>query len=150
MTEGGRSPTGGSPPNASAAILSARRRGVTCRHGLAGQQPTAALSTQAVAVAADGDDVAVVQEPVKDRGRDYGVTEHCAPLGDVAVGSDEHRPLLVSAADQLEEQVRHRARAAGSRARRRSGAAAWRGSGAGPPAGARHGPWPSTPPAWWR
>ena len=34
-----------------------------------------------------------------------GIAEHRAPLGDAAVRGDQHRPRLVTAADQLEEQV---------------------------------------------
>jgi hypothetical protein len=45
----------------------------------------AALLAQPVAVAADRDDVAVVQELVEDRGGDDGIAEHAAPLADRAV-----------------------------------------------------------------
>jgi len=48
------------------------------------QKTTAAFRAQAVAVATDGDDVVMVQEPVEDGGGDDGIAEHRAPLADVA------------------------------------------------------------------
>ncbi len=48
-----------------------------------GRLDEAALSirAEALAIAADGQHVAVVQEPVEDRGGDYRVGEHNAPFG---------------------------------------------------------------------
>ena len=45
-----------------------------------------ALGAEPVAVAADGQHVAVVQQPVEDGGRDHRIGEHRAPFGD-ACGS---------------------------------------------------------------
>jgi hypothetical protein len=45
------------------------------RHGGL-QEPGAALFAQPVAVATDREDMAVVQQPVEDRGRHHGVAEH--------------------------------------------------------------------------
>jgi hypothetical protein len=39
---------------------------------------------QAVAIAADGDHVAVVEQAVQDGSGDDGIAEHGAPFGDVA------------------------------------------------------------------
>ena len=69
------------------------------------QKAGAALFAQAVAVAADGDDVAVVQQPVEDRGGDHRIAEDGAPLADRPVRGDQHGTPLVAARHQLEEQV---------------------------------------------
>jgi hypothetical protein len=45
-------------------------------------QPGAAFLPQAVAVAADGQDVAVVEKPVEDGGGDDGIAEDLAPFAD--------------------------------------------------------------------
>ena len=88
-----------------------------------------ALLAQPVAVAADGDHVAVVQQPVQDGGGHHGVAEHRAPFADRAVGGHQHAAALVAAARRAgRTDVRHWARTAGSRARRRSAAWAWRRS----------------------
>lgn len=72
-----------------------------------GRLDEAALSPGAepVAVAADGQDVAVVQEAVEDSGGDHRIGEHRAPFGNAAVGSDQHGAGFVAPADELEEQV---------------------------------------------
>lgn len=64
------------------------------------------LGAEPVAVAADGQHVAVVQEPVEDRGRDHRICEHGAPFGNAAVRRDQHGAGFIAPADQLEEQVR--------------------------------------------
>ena len=66
----------------------------------------AAFLAQPVAVATDGDHLAVVQEPVEDGGGHHRVSEHRVPLADAAVRGDQHRPPLVAPRDQLEEQMR--------------------------------------------
>jgi hypothetical protein len=49
--------------------------------------------------------VYVVDEAVEN-GVDIGrVAEHLAPLGEAAVGGENHRALFVSDVDQLEEQI---------------------------------------------
>ena len=69
------------------------------------QKAAATLFAEAVAIPADGYDVAVVKEPVEDgRGND-GITEYVAPFADRAVGGDQHGTPLIAPADQLEEQV---------------------------------------------
>ena len=45
-----------------------------------------ALGDEAVAVSADGDDVAVVEQPIADRCRDDGIADDRAPFSDDAVG----------------------------------------------------------------
>ncbi len=67
----------------------------------------AALFAQPVAVAADGDDLAVVQEAVEDRGCDDGVAEHGAPFADRAVAGDEQAAALARADFRGSQRVRH-------------------------------------------
>jgi len=47
--------------------------------------------------------LAVVKQPVEDRGGDHGVAEDGAPFADGAVRGDQHRAALIASADQLEE-----------------------------------------------
>lgn len=54
----------------------ADRRAVTGGRRL--DEAAFALGAEPVAVAADRQHMAVVQEPVEDRGRDHGIGEHCA------------------------------------------------------------------------
>ena len=58
-----------------------------------------------VAGAADGDDVAVVQQAVKDRGGEHVVAEDAAPLAEGLVGGQQDAAALVAARDQLEDHV---------------------------------------------
>ena len=51
------------------------------------------------------DDVAVVGEPVEERGGHLGVAEDARPLPEGEVGGDDHRGALVEAADQVEQQL---------------------------------------------
>jgi len=50
--------------------------------------------------------VAVVQEPVEDRGGYHGIGKHGAPFGNAAVRRDQHGAGFVTATDQPEEQMR--------------------------------------------
>jgi hypothetical protein len=61
------------------------------------------LLSEAVALAADVEDVAVVEEPVEDGGGDDRVAEHLAPLGEALVGGQDHAAALVASRDQGEE-----------------------------------------------
>jgi hypothetical protein len=61
---------------------------------------------EAVAGAVDADDVAVVQEPVEDRGGQDVVAEDLSPFGEALVAGDDHRAAFVAAADALEDHVR--------------------------------------------
>src|SRR5918996_909469 len=70
------------------------------------EQAGAALLAQPIAVAADGDDVAVMEEAVEDRRRHHRIAEHRPPLADRTVARDQHAAALVAPRDQLEEQVR--------------------------------------------
>ena len=54
------------------------------------EQPAAALLAQSVAVAANGQHVAVVQEAIEDCGRDHRVDEHRAPFAHGPVRGDQH------------------------------------------------------------
>src|SRR5207249_3162611 len=54
------------------------------------EEAGALLLAQAGALAADVEDVAVVQEPVEDRGGDHGVAAHLAPLAEALVGREDH------------------------------------------------------------
>ena len=60
---------------------------------------------EAVALAAERDDVGVVNEPVDQRGGDHGVGEDLPPGLEAAVGRDDDRAAFVAARDQGEEQV---------------------------------------------
>ena len=59
-----------------------------------------------VAVAADVDDVAVVQQPVDERRGRHLVAEHAAPLLEALVRRQHGGGLFVAGVDQLEEQRR--------------------------------------------
>jgi hypothetical protein len=59
-----------------------------------------------VAGAVDGEDFAVVEKPVDDRGREDFVAEGVGPLGDCLVAGDDRRRSGVAAVDDLEEPVR--------------------------------------------
>ena len=59
-----------------------------------------------VAVAADVDDVAVVQEAVDQPGGHHLVAEHTAPFLEALVRSEHRRGTLVAGVDELEEQDR--------------------------------------------
>ena len=89
----------------------ARRSWRATLAGILGPGPQQVLVfTHPVAVAADVDDVAVVQQPVDERcGHDL-VAEHAAPFLEALVGRQHRRRALVAGVDQLEEQ--HRAVAA--------------------------------------
>jgi hypothetical protein len=69
------------------------------------QKPAAALFAKAIAVTSDGDDLAVVKQPVEDRGGDHGVAEDAAPFPNGSVRGDQCRTALIAPADQLEEQM---------------------------------------------
>ena len=70
------------------------------------QKAAASLFAKTVAVAADGDDVAVVKQPIEDRGSHDGVAEDRAPFADRAIRGHQHRPALVASRHELEEQMR--------------------------------------------
>jgi len=65
---------------------------------------------EAPALVAGLDDLAMVSEPVEQRCRHLGVTEHRWPFAEREVGGDDDRGLLVKSADQVEQQLatRHR------------------------------------------
>jgi hypothetical protein len=50
--------------------------------------------------------VAVVEEAIKYCGCHHRIAKHCAPLADAAIAGEQDRALLITAADELEEQVR--------------------------------------------
>src|SRR5262249_9644934 len=70
------------------------------------QQASAPFLAQPVAVAADRDDVAVMEEAVEDSGRHHGIAEHGSPLADRAIAGDQHAAALVAPRDQLKEEMR--------------------------------------------
>jgi hypothetical protein len=47
----------------------------------------------------------VVQQTIKKRGRDNLIAEDVAPLGEAAVGGQDHGAFFVASVDQLEEQI---------------------------------------------
>ena len=70
------------------------------------QKTAAALFTEAVAVAPDGDDVTVVKQRIKYGRRHHGVSEDGAPFSDSPIGGHQHGAALVTTDDELEEQMR--------------------------------------------
>ena len=84
----------------------ADRSGVT--GGRRFDEAAVALGAEPGAVAADGQDVAVMEQSVEDRGRDDRIGEHRAPLGHAPVRRNEHRARLVAAADELEVSAKYR------------------------------------------
>ena len=62
------------------------------------------VGAQAIAGALDLDDDGVMQQPVKQR-RGNGVGEDLTPLGEAAVGGQDHGALLVARVDELEEEI---------------------------------------------
>jgi hypothetical protein len=49
--------------------------------------------------------MAVVKQPVRDRGRHHGI-EHGTPLTDRTVAGDQHAAAFVAARDELEKEMR--------------------------------------------
>src|SRR5919108_3078327 len=74
-----------------------------CRHARCDrrrlQQAGAPLLAQPVAVAADRDDVAVMEEAVEDSSCHDGIAEHGSPLADRAIAGDQHAAALVTTRD---------------------------------------------------
>ena len=62
------------------------------------------VASHAVAVAADVDDVAAVEQPVEQRGGHDLVAEDLSPLLEALVGGEHGRSVLVAPVDELEEQ----------------------------------------------
>jgi hypothetical protein len=62
--------------------------------------------SESVAVALQGDDFGMVDEPVDHGCCNDFVTEHLAPAAERLVGSDDQGGALVARGDELEEQVR--------------------------------------------
>ena len=56
------------------------------------------------------DDIAMVREPVEQRGRHLGVAEHRWPFAEGQVGGDDDGSLLIEPADQVEQQLSARER----------------------------------------
>ena len=69
------------------------------------EQAGTALFAQPVAVAANGDDVAVVQQTIENGGRHHRIAEHGAPLANRAVAGEQQTAALVAARDELEEEM---------------------------------------------
>ena len=60
---------------------------------------------EAPALVAGLDDLAVVGEPVEERGGHLGVAEDGGPFAEGEVGGDDDRGLLLEAAHQMEQQL---------------------------------------------
>uniref|UniRef100_UPI001FCBCDA7 hypothetical protein n=1 Tax=Rhizobium sp. PDO1-076 TaxID=1125979 RepID=UPI001FCBCDA7 len=60
---------------------------------------------EAVAVAFDGDDLAVMQETVDQADDAGGIREDLRPFGKGLVGGEDGRSFLISAADDLNQKV---------------------------------------------
>jgi hypothetical protein len=75
-----------------------------CRSGRL-QKAGAALLAQSVAVAADGEDVAVVEQAVEDGGGHPRIAKDLAPLADGAIAGGEQAAALVPPRHELEEEM---------------------------------------------
>src|SRR3990172_8021106 len=62
------------------------------------------LVLQPVRVAPDVEGDGVVEDPVQDRRRDDAVPEHVSPGPKALIAREDHRPLLVPSADELEDE----------------------------------------------
>ena len=71
----------------------------------AGGEPCSGPGLEAPALVSGLDDVAVVGEPVGQRGRHLGVAEYGGPFAEVEVRRDNHRRTFVEAADQVEQEL---------------------------------------------
>ena len=60
---------------------------------------------EAPAVVAGLDDVAVMGQPIEQRGRHLGVAEHAGPFAEGEVGCDDDRGALVEPADEVEQKL---------------------------------------------
>ena len=74
--------------------------------GCAGWDAAEVAVFESVAVAFEGDDFGVVDEPVDHGGGDDVVAEHFAPAAEGLVAGDDQRGSFVAGGDELEEQVR--------------------------------------------
>ena len=60
---------------------------------------------EAPTVVAGFDDLAVVGQPIEERGRHLGVAEDGRPFPEVEVGGDDDRGALVEPTDQVEQEL---------------------------------------------
>jgi hypothetical protein len=60
---------------------------------------------KAPAVVAGLDDVAVMGQPVEQRGRHLGIAEHARPFAERQVGGDDDGGALVEPADEVEQEL---------------------------------------------
>ncbi len=67
------------------------------------QESSASLFFEPRALAADGDDVAVMQQAVEDRGRDDGIAEDLTLLADGPIRGQQDAAAFIATADELEE-----------------------------------------------
>ena len=59
---------------------------------------------EAEAVVSGFEDVAMMSEPVEQRGRHLCIAEHAGPFAEAQVGGDDEAGALVEFAQQMEEQ----------------------------------------------
>src|SRR3546814_2591097 len=57
------------------------------------------------ALVAGLDDVAVMGEPIEQRGGHFGIAEHGRPFAERQVGGDDDRGVFVKSADEMEQQL---------------------------------------------
>ncbi len=67
--------------------------------------PSSAFILESIAFAADGDDVAVVEQAVEDGCGHHDIGKDRTPLRDGTVMGDEEAATLVATRDQLEEEM---------------------------------------------
>src|SRR3954453_7091872 len=85
--------------------LSSSPRGSADFGGFGADPGVEVLAAQAVAVAFEREDLAVVDEPVDHRGGGHVVAEDLTPGAERLVAGDDHRGALVAVRDQAEHEV---------------------------------------------
>jgi hypothetical protein len=88
---------------ANASLPGAHSRSASNGGGVRGGGSGAVL--EAPAFVAGLDDLAVMGQPVEQRGGHLGVAEDAGPFAEGKVGGDQRRGLLVEPADQVEQQL---------------------------------------------
>src|ERR1700704_4176008 len=76
----------------------------------ASRAATSTAVLEAPALVAGLDDVAVVREPIQQRGRHLGIDEDARPFTEGQVGCDDDGGALIEPADQVEQQLAARLR----------------------------------------
>src|SRR5690242_8293396 len=84
---------------------SASNRAPCLPRGKPGWYSASAAVLKAPALVAGFDDVAVMRQPIQQRGCHFGVAEDARPFGEGEIGRDDDRGALVKPADQMKQQL---------------------------------------------